>query len=403
MDFNDWINNIYGPIYKDFKKRINNRLETGTRGMERRLQMRGKDFAFNDIFQSPFGIAIRTVLDRIDMPCISCGKPTKKRKNHTFSSSTLVDKFLSKRGHVYEFHLGTETEVIETDDQKWASLKGSFKKRGVNNVAIFHGFCSNCDHRIFINADSEDIINRKQEAIFQQLYRVLCSIYHETLRNTVIMKYILEIEESIGVSVGPHSILTQGRNPVTGDSINLHKMVQGLLYESYKHYNLVQSFNFDTVLERPEDFEKILTVGSIKVKKPSVIGSFLVLDKTRGSVELELNGIIRRVYATGIMGVVYPISMTETVCCMLGLPLGIDNTYRGSLYNQLFASYIDIGRERGDKAFFSKVLSENLIFGKNLLLSEDLIDSLSEDEKNTLCFAHCAKGIKTFPEVNLFF
>ena len=139
----------------------------------------------------------------------------------------------------------------------------------------------------------------------------------------------------------------------------------------------------------------------IEVRKPSVIGSFLILNRT--SKNIKVNGIIREVEASGVMGIVYPISKTITVCLRLGLPLGIHKDDLLSVYNEFFSSYIALAEERGYEVALSKILVENLISGKNLLLSTDLFNSLSEEQRETLRFAYCDRGNNSFPEVNLFF
>ena len=401
-NFSEWKADIYDPIYNNFQQKIDDRLAKKMREAWESLRERGRDFAFNDVLESPLGTVFRDIfVDHIEIPCISCGKPTEGRKNHTYPRSNLVNKFLSKDGHLYEFHLGTEREVIVIDGQEWAHPKGEFTKRGEKNVSIFHGFCNQCDHSIFKNADSKDITDVKPEAVFQQLYRVLCSIYHEALRHTVIHQCLVEEEKRFGLRVGPHSVLTHGRNPVTGDPMNPHQMILDLLYESYRHYNLMRDFNFDDILARSEHFKGILNYRLIEVRKPSVIGSFLILNRTRK--DIMVNGIIREVEASGVMGIVYPISKTKTVCCRLGLPLGIHKDDLLHVYNELFFSYIALEEERGYAVSLSKILVENLISGKNLLLSTDLFDSLSDGQRETLRFAYCDRGNNSFPEVNLFF
>ena len=401
-NFSEWKADIYNPIYKNFQQKIDDRLKTKMRKAEESLRERGRDFVFNDVLESPLGIVFRDIfVDYIEIPCISCGESTEGTRNHTYPRSSLVNKFLSKDGHLYEFHLGTEREVMVIDGQEWAHPKGEFTKRGEKNVSIFHGFCNQCDYKIFKNADSKDITDGKPEAVFQQLYRVLCSIYHEALRHTVIHQCLVEEEKRFGLRVGPHSVLTHGRNPVTGDPMNPHQMILDLLYESYRHYNLMRDFNFDDILARPEHFKGILEYRFIEVRKPSVIGSFLILNRKRKNI--KVNGIIREVEASGVMGIVYPISKTITVCLRFGLPLGIHKDELISVYNEFFSSYIALEKERGYEVSLSKTLVENLISGKNLLLSTDLFNSLSEGQRETLRFAYCDKGNNSFPEVNLFF
>ena len=245
----------YDPVYNNFRRKIDDRLEAEMRRTYDSFHRRGRDFVFNSILESPLGIIFRDILiDRIKIPCLSCGEPTGGRRNHTYPRSNLVGKFISQNGHLYEFHAGTERKVISIDGQEWDSQRGSFKRRGENNVSIFYGFCRQCDHSIFKNADSEDLTDGKPKAVFQQLYRVLCSIYHEALRHTIIHQYIVEAEEKVGLRAGSHSIFTQGMNPVTGESINLLKMVQELLHESYRHYNLMQDFDFNKILTNPQHF-----------------------------------------------------------------------------------------------------------------------------------------------------
>ena len=383
------------------KRKIDDKLERDMKKAWDKLRSRGKDFTFRDIPSSPIGFIFREMpLDYVEMPCISCGETTGRQRNHTYSRASLVNKFISKDGHLYEFCMGTDMEMIAIDGEEWAHLKGEFARRGEKNVSIFHGFCGRCDNEIFKNADSTDLLDGKPEAVFQQLYRVLCSIYHEALRHTVIHQCLVEEEERFGLRVGPHSVFTNARNPVTGDLMNPHQMITELLYESYRHYNLMRDFNFNNILACPKHFKGILQYRFIEVKKPSVVGSFLILDKTRR--DINVNGIIRDVDTTGIMGIVYPMSKTVTVCYRLGLPLGIhkDNLIR--IYNEICSPYIDLEEKKGYEVALSKILVENLISGKNLLLSDDLFNSLSEEEKETLRFAYCDKGNKYFPDVNLF-
>ena len=402
LNFSDWKSSIYSSIYNDFQQKIDDRLEVRMRKASESLRRRDRAFPF-DVLKSPLGVVFRdTFAEYIEIPCLSCGKTTKKTKNHTYPLSNLVSKFLSRDGHLVEFHLGTEREEISAGGQQWAFPRGSFTRRGEKNVSIFHGFCPRCDHRIFIGADSKALTNERPKAIFEQLYRVLCSIYYTVLNHTIIWQYIIKKEEEIGWRVGPHSIFTDGRNPVTGETMNPHQLAETLLYESHRFYNLMKDSDFNKIFTRPQHFKDIIKRRSIKVKKPSVIGSFLLLDR-RQQKGIKVNNIIRTVTTVGIFGIVYPVSKTETVCRILGLPLGVSQNHLYNVYNEIFSSYIDIERRKGYKISLSKILAENLILGKNLLLSGDFFDSLSKKQKDILRFASCAKGDDRFPEVDLFF
>ena len=402
-NFGDWKQRVYDPIYNDFQQRKDTKLEIETTKSLESLRRRNKisernevfeSFRFSDVLKSPLGIIFRDIFaEYIEIPCFSCGKATGKTKNHTYPLSNLMSRFLSKDSHIVGFHSGTEKEVVVVNDQQWAFPKGSFKKQGEKKISIFHGFCSRCDHRIFKNADSKSLIEGDQRSVLEQLYRVLCSTYYMTLNHTVIQQYLDKKEKELGWRVANYSTFSMGRNPATDENLDMDKISPHFFEFSYQVYNLMQ--DFERVL--PTSFNDCRIIRQvINVKEPSVIGSFFLLDWQKRNI--KINGIIRPVDVMGALGIVYPISKTKTVCYIVGLPLGAP-----PLNDDLFSPYRDIMKEKGLKIALSKILLENQMSVKNLVLSPIVFDSLSEKQKEMLCKAPYVRGNDNAPEVNLFF
>ena len=215
------------------------------------------------------------------------------------------------------------------------------------------------------------------------------------LNHTVIQQYLIKKERELGWRVDNHATFSMGRNPATNENLDMDKMSPHLLESTYKLYNLMQ--DFERVFSSPQSVNDCCIIRQvIKVKEPSVIGSFFLLDWRKR--DIKINGIIRPVDVMGALGIVYPISKTKTICCIVGLPLGVP-----PLNDDLFSTYRDIMKKKGLKIALSKILLENQMSVKNLVLSPIFFDSLSEEKKEILCKAPYMRGYDNVPEVNLFF
>ena len=395
-NFGDWKYGVYDSIYNDFQQRQDTRLETRMTQTFDALRRRNRisertemfeSFPFNDIFESPLGVIFRDMfLEYIDIPCFSCGEPTKKRKNHIYSRA-LMNRFLSENGHIAGFYSGTERKIVEMNNIQWSFLADSFRIQGINQVPIFYGFCSRCDHETFRNADSGTLVDENQQSVFEQLYRVLCATYYVALNHTVIYQYLIEFINN------HHLFLLAGmRNPVTKKNIEMSELFLLCLEYSHKLFNLMK--DFERVLSSYQDTTKYCR-EVIRVQEPSIIGSFFLLDHKRK--DIKIRGIVRSIEATGVLGIVYPVSNTKTVSYIVGLPSGLS-----PLNNDLFFPYRDIAREGGFKIVLSKILLENQLSVKNLILRPSFFNSLSEQEKDMLTQAPYVKGNDNTLEVNLF-
>ena len=168
-----------------------------------------------------------------------------------------------------------------------------------------------------------------------------------------------------------------------------------LLNKSHKFYNFM--LDFKKALSCPD--RVIYRCDVIKVKTPSIVGSFFLVKE--GWIKKEINGIIRSIDSVGALGLIYPISKTETVYCVAGIPSGIE-----PFDEQIFARYKDVKKNKGTKIALSQILLENYSSIKNLFISPAFYRSLSEKEKNAIyAYPYTDEHIRqkdNLPEVNLF-
>ena len=310
INFGDWKDKEFNCIYKRFEQAQNKQLERekkqflqtlGTRTntqtpnkTDHRLHSWRRDYLADLIYGD------RNI--NVKVPCISCGQDTKNRNNHTFSYN-LIDEYLSEDGHVYGFEMDPRRDE-QTDADIWIFRDKKLKKQGQKKAAsIFWGFCAHCDNNTFKNADSESLYKKEKQAILEQMYRVLCSTYYLSLDHAVKLQYILKKTDE-------YAIVTRWKNTFAGKNMgSMDNFFSVLLNKSHKFYNFM--LDFKKALSCPD--RVIYHCDVIKVKTPSIVGSFFLVKE--GRVNKEINGIIRPIDSVGALGLIYPISQTETVYC----------------------------------------------------------------------------------------
>lgn len=395
-NFGDWKDKEFNCIYKRFEQNQNKQLAREekqflqTLGTRTNIQTPNKlDSELHDWRRNYLaGLIYGDTNINVKVPCMSCGQDTKNRNNHTFSYN-LIDEYLSEDGHVYGFEMDPRRDE-QTDADRWIFRGKKLKKQGQKKTAsIFWGFCAHCDNNTFKNADSESLYKKEKQAILEQMYRVLCSTYYLSLDHAVKLQYILKKNDE-------YSIVTRWKNTFTGENIgNMDNFFSDLLNKSHKFYNFM--VDFKKALSCPD--RVIYRCDVIKVKTPSIVGSFFLVKEEW--VEKEINGIIRSIDSVGALGLIYPISKTETVYCVAGIPSGIE-----PFDEDVFSQYRDVEKNKGIKLALSQILLEKYSSIKNLFISPAFYRSLSKKEINAIyAYPYTNEHIRqkdNLPEVNLF-
>ncbi len=400
-NFGDWKDKEFNCIYKRFEQNQNKQLAREekqflqTLGTRTNIQTPNKlDSELHDWRRNYLaGLIYGDTNINVKVPCMSCGGDTKNVKNHTFPRN-MIKKYLSEDGHVYGFQMDPRGDE-QPDGNIWFFRGKKLKKQGQEKAAsIFWGFCSRCDNKIFKNAD-ESLCKRKKQAILEQMYRVLCSTYYLSLDHAVKLQYILKKTDE-------YSIVTRWKNTFAGKNMgSMANFFSVILNKSHKFYNFM--LDFKKALSCPD--RVIYHCDVINVKTPSIVGSFFLVKE--GRVEKKINGIIRPIDRVGALGLIYPISQTETVYCVAGIPLGIEPFDEDEDEDEdVFAQYRDVEKNKGIKLALSQILLEKYSSIKNLFISPAFYRSLSEKEKNAIyAYPYTNEHIRqkdNLPEVNLF-
>ena len=444
INFGDWKDKEFNCIYKRFEQtqnmQIKHKEEQFLKTLERHPNVQPPNKSGHRLhsWRRDYlaGLIYGDTKINIEVPCMSCGQATKNRNNHTFSQN-MIDEYLSEDGHVYGFQMDPrrdeQTEIAEgvssdqaSDADIWIFRGKKLKEQGVEKTAsIFWGFCWRCDDKIFKNADTS-LYKKEKQAILEQMYRVLCSTYYMSLDHAVKLQYIIKKEEEFGFRVGEYSIVTRWKNTFTGKNMgSIDNSFRVLLNKSHKFYNFM--VDFKKALSSPD--RVIYRCDVIKVKTPSVVGSFFLIKEGRVNKEIngiirpidsvgalgliypisqtetvyckKINGIIQAVDSVGALGLIYPISKTETVYCVAGIPSGV-----GPFDEDVFSRYRDVKKNKGIKIALSQILLENYTSIKNLFISPAFYRSLSEKEKNAIyAYPYTDEHIRqtdNLPEVNVY-